>query len=209
MLKHAIALTALLAACGEHTSPVEHDAPAAAPDMPAGHEMPAPADAKAGMDQMFIDMMVPHHQGALDMAKIAQERAEHPELKAMAAGMLTSQQAEIDQLKSWRKAWFGSDQVPPMAAHSGHADMPGMKGMGNMQADIEKLKTATPFDLAFFDAMIPHHQGAVDMVAAIPGERPEVKQLSAKIVADQQKEIAQMQEWRKAWYPDANAPATH
>lgn len=190
----------LLSACGEETTkqaePPVQDAPAAA--------KPAPA-AEHTADQMFIDGMVPHHEGAVEMARLAQQRAEHPELEAMGEAMVTAQQAEIDQMKGWRKTWFGSDQTPPMGAPMEHGDMPGMKNMEGMKADMERLKTASPFDLAFLDVMITHHQGAVQMAtdAQSKSERPEVKELAAKITADQKKEIEQMKQWRTAWYPEA------
>jgi uncharacterized protein (DUF305 family) len=68
----------------------------------------------AAFDQQFIDMMVSHHEGAVAMGEIAQARAEHPEIKQMAEAILSTQTQEIDQMKAWRKEWFGSDQTPPM-----------------------------------------------------------------------------------------------
>jgi uncharacterized protein (DUF305 family) len=165
-----------------------------------------------GFDQMFINMMVPHHQGAVEMAKIAQQRAQHPEIKQMADGIISGQQEEITQMKDWRKLWYGSSDTPPMSAMPMVEEMPGMGGVGhtmNMQADVDQLKNAAePFDLAFIDAMIPHHQSAIDAgkLALNQAAHPEIKQLAQKIIDAQQKEIDQMNAWRKAWYPDA-APA--
>jgi uncharacterized protein (DUF305 family) len=164
----------------------------------------------APFDQQFIDMMVPHHQGAVEMAKIAQQRAQRPEIKAMAADIIASQDAEITQMKGWRKAWFGSDQTPPMskmpmvegmssAAHGGH----GAGTTMDMAADVEALRKAPePFDRAFIDAMIPHHESAIDAAkaAATRAQKPEIKKLAADIVVAQEREIAQMKEWRRAWY---------
>jgi uncharacterized protein (DUF305 family) len=163
----------------------------------------------APFDQQFIDMMVPHHQGAVEMAKIAQQRAQRPEIKAMAVDVIRTQDAEIAQMKAWRQAWFGSDQTPPLDK------MPMVEGMGgqhgaaghgstmDMAADVEKLRQAgEPFDRAFVDAMIPHHESAIDAARAAEAraERPEVKTLAQEIVAAQEREIAQMREWRRAWY---------
>ena len=195
-------LLTLLLGCGDAAGPsMNHPAMTAA-------EVPVHA-----FDEMFIDMMVPHHQGAVAMAVIANERAEHPEIKAMAGGIITSQEAEIATMKGWRKAWFGSDDTPAMGtpmAHAkmpGMAEMPGMSSMTHMATDIEGLKTATPFDLAFLDAMIPHHEGAVMMAQACAdkAQHDEVKSLAADIIRDQEKEIGQMREWRTAWYPTAPA----
>lgn len=64
------------------------------------------------------------------------------------------------------------------------------------------------FDLRFVDAMIPHHQGAVKMAqeALQKSKRPEIKKLAQSIIADQDKEIAQMQQWRKSWYANVTTP---
>ena len=164
----------------------------------------------ATFDQQFIDMMVPHHQGAVEMAKVAQQRAQRPEIKAMAADIIKSQDAEIAQMKDWRRAWFGSDRTPPMdkmpmvegmtsAGHGGH----GAGTTMDMAADVEALRRAgEPFDRAFIDAMIPHHESAIDAAkaAATRAQKPEIKTLAAEIVAAQEREIAQMKEWRRAWY---------
>ena len=62
-------------------------------------------------DAQFIDMMVPHHQGAVEMATIAQQRAEHPEIKELAQAIITDQQREIEQTRSRRallpRRWIG------------------------------------------------------------------------------------------------------
>ena len=164
-------------------------------------------------DQQFIDMMVPHPEGAVAMAEIAQTRGEHPEVKQMAEAILSTQRQEIDQMKAWRQAWFGSSQTPPMS------QMPMVPGMGgehgahggsatmNMAADVAALRNAPePFDRAFIDAMIPHHQSAIDAAkaAATRAERPEIKQLASDIIAAQQREIDQMRQWRTSWYGSAS-----
>ncbi|TVQ09260.1 MAG: DUF305 domain-containing protein [Leptolyngbya sp. DLM2.Bin27] len=63
------------------------------------------------------------------------------------------------------------------------------------------------YDLRFIDGMIPHHEGAVVMAEAAleNSQRPEIRQLAEEIIAAQAVEIAQMEEWRAEWYP--NAPA--
>ena len=190
----ALALVALLgAAC---SSGMQHDGSA---DKTA-----------ASFDQQFIDMMVPHHQGAIEMARIALARGEHAELKALAEGIIHSQDGEIATMKGWRQAWFGSAETPPMdrmpivpgmgAGHDRHA------GPMNMAADVETLRGAPePFDLAFIDAMIPHHESAIDAAKAADKQatRAEIKELARSIVADQQREIDQMTSWRQAWYGSA------
>lgn len=166
-------------------------------------------------DQSFIDMMVPHHQGAVEMAMIAQERAEHAEIKAMADAIVASQEEEINQMKGWRQEWFGSSDTPSMSEMPSLEEMPGMGGAGHamdMQAEVDQLRDAAePFDLAFIDAMIPHHQSAIDAAqrAVNEAQQPEIKALAQLIIEAQQREIDQLKSWRDAWYPDAPAPSPH
>jgi uncharacterized protein (DUF305 family) len=58
-------------------------------------------------DLAFIQMMIPHHQGALSMAKEALEKAQHPELKTLARNIIMSQETEIESMQTWQKAWSG------------------------------------------------------------------------------------------------------
>lgn len=60
----------------------------------------------ANYDHRFIDMMIPHHEGALLMAKDAMQKSQRPEIKEMAQEMITAQEKEIVQLKAWREAWY-------------------------------------------------------------------------------------------------------
>ena len=76
-----------------------------------------------------------------------------------------------------------------------------MRGMGVM-VDPQQLANREPFDRAFIDAMIPHHQSAIEMamVAREKSAIPEVRELAENIVSAQQKEIEQMTRWRQEWY---------
>jgi uncharacterized protein (DUF305 family) len=170
----------------------------------------------AGMefDRMFIDMMVPHHQAAIEMALIAQEKAELTELKQMADQIIADQEREVGQLKTWRQQWYGSDVTPPMSEMPMLSDMSGMGHESmtmDMTTDIEKLNTTSePFDLMFIDLMIDHHQMAVDagMMAEQQATREEVRDLAQTIIENQQKEIEQMKAWRLEWYGSTDVSAT-
>lgn len=154
------------------------------------------ATGMAEYDQQFIDQMVTHHQAAIDMAKVAQRKGEHAEIKTLANDIVSAQDGEITKMKAWRKAWYGSDQIP--ASTTG-----GMAGMGGMGVDLAQLENAQPFDKAFIDAMIPHHQSAIAMAkeAQTKATHPEIKELAGQIIAAQQRELDQMKAWRAQWYP--------
>ncbi len=149
-------------------------------------------------DRNFIANMIAHHQGAVDMAKLAQKNAKHQELKDMANDIISAQNGEISQMKSWQQAWgYPSSSSDNMMDHSAMGMMDEMAGMENEL----KGKTGDEFDKAFIEQMIMHHQGALDMAA--PGEKnaehQEVKDLSKAIVSAQTKEIQQMKQWQQEW----------
>ena len=62
--------------------------------------------ADANYDLRFIDAMAMHHQSAVLMATEAQEKSKRPEIQQLAQNILKSQQAEIEQMQQWRKAWY-------------------------------------------------------------------------------------------------------
>lgn len=180
------------------------------PTAPAAASSSAGAGEATDLDRAFIDMMVPHHQSAVEMAKIAQDRAERPELRTLAGEIIAAQEGEIAELKSWRKAWFGSDETPPMDAmplvpgmEMPGMEMPGMGGTMDMTAEIDELRTADPFDEAFMESMIEHHKSAIAAAEIVQDQagRAEVRELAAEIIAAQQREIDQMEAWREEWYP--------
>jgi uncharacterized protein (DUF305 family) len=148
-------------------------------------------------DKAFIDAMVPHHQGAIEMAKVALRHAEHEEIKELSRNIISSQQAEIEELKSIKKEEFGTSQVPMEMSPQQ------MQGMG-MMMDPQELADKEPFDKAFIDAMIPHHQSAIYMaqVAREKSKIPAIKDLAETIISAQQAEIEHMTHWRQQWYPE-------
>ena len=146
-------------------------------------------------DRAFIDAMVPHHQGAIAMAEVALKNAEHEEIKELSRNIVSTQQSEIEELKSIKKEEFGTSNVPMEMSPQQ------MRGMG-MMMDPKRLSKREPFDEAFIVAMIPHHQSAIYMsqVAQEESKIPEIKKLAGNIVTAQKREIEQMKQWRKQWY---------
>jgi uncharacterized protein (DUF305 family) len=145
-------------------------------------------------DERFIDAMVPHHQGAIDMAEVALENAEHLELPQLADNVISTQQAEIEQLRSIKEQEFGTSEVPTQMSPE-EMEMMGME-------DPAELANQRPFDLAFINAMIPHHESAIEMaqVALAESDNPAVRDLAGRIVDDQTREIEQMRGWLEEWY---------
>lgn len=148
-------------------------------------------------DERFIDMMVPHHQGAVEMAEIALENSDREEILQLSRDIVRTQEAEIEELKDIKEEEFGTSEVPMEMSEDQ------MHGMG-MMMDPQQLAQERPFDKAFIDNMIPHHQSAIEMaeVAQQESENPRIQELARNIISAQEREIAQMEEWRKEWYPE-------
>ena len=148
-------------------------------------------------DKAFINAMVPHHQGAIEMARVALENAEHEEIQEVSRNIVSTQQSEIEELKSIKQEEFGTSNVPM------EMSMEQMRGMG-MMMDPQSLADENPFDEAFIDAMIPHHQSAIGMagVANEKSKNPRIKELAQNITSAQKREIEQMRGWRREWYPE-------
>ncbi len=148
-------------------------------------------------DERFIDEMVPHHQGAVEMAEVALENAEHEEIEQLAQNIVSTQEAEIEELKDIKQEEFGTSRVP-MGMDSGQ-----MESMG-MMTDPRSLADEEPFDRAFIDNMMPHHRSAIQManVALEKSDNPRIEELAGNIVEAQKREISQMQTRRESWYPE-------
>lgn len=156
------------------------------------------------IDTHFIEQMIPHHEDAITIAKLAQTKANRDEVKQLSQNIIDSQGKEINQMKVWYKEWFGKD-VPKDALVMGQHGMMQESGMhmgmmGNA-LDIAALEQSDDFDRAFVEHMIPHHQMAVMMASMLSQgtTRPEMNELAQNIIAAQTKEINQMRQWYESW----------
>lgn len=151
--------------------------------------------ASAPYDLQFIDTMIHHHQGAVEMAKLIDGKTQNPELIKFGKQIVADQEKEIAQMKDWREKWFKG------APRAINMEMPGM--MDSMKMDMSKLSNSKDkaFDLAFIEMMIPHHAGAVSMAkeALTKGEKPEIKTLAGQIIKAQEAEIKMMNDWKTNW----------
>jgi len=153
------------------------------------------------VDGAFLTQMVPHHEGAIEMAEIAKERAQHPEIVQLANEIVRTQTSEIQRLNEIHESVFNTS-----VSGSDQGDLGMDQSMMGMDMDMDALETARPFDREFIDQMIPHHQGAIRMarVQLRYGEDQETKDLATQIVDAQAREIEQMNAWRKAWYGETS-----
>jgi len=145
-------------------------------------------------DVGFMQGMIVHHQQAVDMSALAEERTNTPEILAVAGRIDASQKDEMDFMRGWL-----TDRSEPVEmagmGHAGHSDMVGMATPEQMEA-LEAAR-GTNFDRLFLEMMVRHHQGAVTMVEELHSQRgtaadPVMYEFTSEVVNDQQAEIERM-----------------
>ena len=153
--------------------------------------MMAPATGKPDLD--FAQGMIPHHQGAIDMARVVLQYGGDAEIKTLAEGVVKAQEGEISILKDWLgktdKALLPASPESAKANADAMATMmKNMMGAYSGNADVDFVK-----------GMIPHHQGAIDMakVALQYAKDPTLLKLAGEIVSAQTNEITFMNGWLK------------
>jgi uncharacterized protein (DUF305 family) len=200
----------------------------AAPASGAASSTAQPSGSAAAADVSFAQQMIPHHQQAVQMSKLAAGRASSPQVTQLAATIQNDQQPEIDQLTAMLHRW----NAPLTAPGGSMPDMPGMShdmpGMGDMDhsampdapgqidaagggdampgmmspRDMDQLAhtTGADFDHRFLSMMIDHHQGALRMADTElrDGRDPQARALAQRIRDAQTAQITQMQSMLRA-----------
>jgi uncharacterized protein (DUF305 family) len=143
-------------------------------------------------DQMFVVMMIPHHEQAVEMSDVvlAKEGLD-PRVAELAERIKAAQGPEIELMEGWLDDWG----IPHDSDASGGMD----HGDGMMsEADMTALREADGSEASslFLEQMIVHHEGAVEMAQAAlaDGQNPDVAALAKRVIEDQTAEIAEMQE---------------
>jgi len=141
-------------------------------------------------DNDFATMMRLHHQGAIDMSKLELQSGNDAAMKELAEMIITAQEEEIAQLTSF------------LSAHPAHASVPefSVQQMMNMErggrnADLQIINGDTDEDFATL--MIGHHTAAIEnsRLQLIYGHEPGMKAMATEIIASQEIEIKQLQDW--------------
>ncbi|MCW2761597.1 MAG: hypothetical protein JWR85_1798 [Marmoricola sp.] len=151
-------------------------------------------------DVTFAQSMIPHHEQAVEMARMAKMHASTPEVKNLADKIESAQGPEIATMKGWLKDWgkdeSSGDSMEGMdhSSEDSGMDMPGMMSKDDMSG-LEKA-TGTQFDQMFLTMMIAHHTGAIEMAKTeqSKGRNADAKALAKQIDAAQTTEIADMKE---------------
>ena len=170
-------------------------------NQPGAHDMQMPMMAMgqdsvlAGLqgeafDVAFMSMMIPHHEGAIEMAKWIMERTEDQELLEAAEAIIAEQEQEIMQMAAWLEDWYGQEPDEAMGAMM-RSENETMQG---------QMEAASNPEQAFLEMMTEHHMSAIDMaqLALTHTEQPELRALARDIILAQAEEIYQYQEWLAA-----------
>jgi uncharacterized protein (DUF305 family) len=182
--------------------------PAATPAMDhGGMSMSTPMASMAmdvEFDQLYIDMMIPHHGSVVALAEAALPRLTDPRLVQIAETIIETQTAEQAEMESYRQQWYGSAEPMPMDMHAMEMMMQAMPGMGSSMTDMANVMSAewqvatfcaaADPDLAFIDQVIPHHQMAIasSRDALERAVHPEIVAFAQRVIDDQQREIAEL-----------------
>jgi uncharacterized protein (DUF305 family) len=155
--------------------------------MGMGSAMPGMA---ASADAMFAVQMAVHHESAVQMARLAGQRAQRPEVRELAGDIERTQTAEIAQLRAAARRLGAEPDAPARGMGSGMA-----AGMGS-QPDLAEVPD-DQFDRAFLEAMIPHHRMGVHMAQMVQraGSDQQIAAMAAEMVRVQTDEISLMQGW--------------
>ncbi len=181
----------------------------------AGMDIGTPA-ASAELDQLYIDMMVPHHASIVALAQAALPRLTDERLRTLAEAIIAAQMAEIEELRGYREEFYGSAEAMPMGERAMMHLMPQMTmPMDEMMAQMDGATQVAIFcaaadaDLAFIDLTIPHHLSAIEAseTALQQAVHDEIRTFAGRVIEAQRREIDELSAIRLELYGSATPEA--
>lgn len=149
-------------------------------------EMHAMADVESEYE--YLANMIPHHEEAVEKARILRDRTDRDVMREFAQSIMEVQTREIERMDAWLEAWY--------------PDRPARADYEPMMGDYRDV-SGDRLDVAFLEDMIPHHMAAVMMshqlIAGDLAEHEEVETLAATIRDAQMREIRDMARWLEEW----------
>lgn len=141
-------------------------------------------------DKSFLEEMIPHHQEAVDTSIKILNSTSDPELKVFVQKVITDQNKEINEMKTWHKDWFGKEYTTNQNYKPMMTEMSG--------------KTGKDLDKAYIKGMIMHHEGAIEMAKKIKTitQKPELLTTANNIISSQETEKNTLMNWLMSKYGD-------
>ena len=202
------ATPAAMVSCEDLESAMAVDTPGA---MAGGMDMGTPMAEMDSMamemelDQMYIDMMIPHHRGIIALAQAALPRLEDARLQEIAQLIVDTQSAEIEELRGYREELYGgADPMPMDEGMMAAMDqmMPGISGtleemafQMDPAAQVAAICAAENTDLTFTEMTIAHHQMAIEASEPVAADatHEEIREFAQRVIEDQQREIDELE----------------
>lgn len=148
------------------------------------------------VDYDFMRGMIPHHQGAIDMARVLLEQGGSEQMRELARDILSAQEAEITQMQVWMHEYG-----PPSPGENAQDVIAAWQRIDQrMMTDMHNVFAGAAGDITseFVQGMIPHHVAAVDMayVLLAHSTHPELRTLAKAVVREQEREIRELKAWQ-------------
>jgi uncharacterized protein (DUF305 family) len=203
----AVALVLGLLACTAPvgpTPPGQPPPPTQTPIIPTVTMLISTVTPASTFDRQFIDAIVPLNEATVQMAQIALERSQRPDVQALAQDVITTRSAEIEDLRAWREAWFSSRATPdmsraPVLLEPGAPVAVGTVLTLDLAAEVEALRNAPePFDAAFVEAMLRSQPRATEaaLLAIRRARQQEILDLSGAMLETHQRWARQLDDLR-------------
>lgn len=164
------------------------------------------------VEKAFLTGMVHHHESAISMSAVAEEKGKDPFITKLAGDITSTQEREMDRMDAIYKRLFKATLQPDPGAHAGLGLSAEEAGMTHSEDTDEKLRAAKPFDRAFVDEMVPHHEGAIKMANIVlkTTKDDDLRELAEGIISTQEREVKEMNAFRtKEYGGPVPAGATH
>ena len=207
----ALASALALAGCGTSGEETAGEAPEATTSAAAGAgstdtATAAPSTSAEAVteehndaDTMFAQMMIPHHQQAVQMSEVMLAKDDlDPDVEELANKVVAAQGPEIDQLKNMLETWGEPTSMESGGMEGmdhGSDSGAGMEGMMT-EEQMQELEAAEGTEAAemYLTMMTAHHRGAIDMAQeeVAEGQNPQAIEMAQKVIEDQEAEIQEM-----------------
>ena len=143
-------------------------------------------------DVMFMNMMIIHHDQAIEMAELAPNRTDNKNILELSRNISEAQRAENEQMAEWLR------ELGYQRPTNGHR----MAGMASTE-QMQQLSNSTDseFDQLFSEMMITHHRGGIQMAQSFSqrGSYPKLIDMEKQMIEAQQREIEMMRNWQEKW----------